>query len=1517
MNRSFLHPLSDQIARLRQFWSNLTMANRVGALTGSTVAVGLLMALLVMWQHSRDPRFTFPFSGLTQPSSIRTLCRLAEEIDGVEEWVPASAHEDAVESLAGFLEVALTEQATAVETHELLRQPDSSGGSRLNPTVLLIASQIDSDGWVRLRAEPIAKRKSSLKRYAEQAVVQRRKQAKQALLSRPEAQELLQSAGASAWPSEIGWLRRTSCWMFRKAPRDRELWLDEFLAAIRPLQQRERWYARLEGITELPFATKDHSGLWLRRTAGTETIRFNGHDSRLDFTLWLRFAGSAAPGVAVNPLNDASAGYTDLDTGLRFFGVNLDLDEKQEVHLRHPLPRPLIHHDLFAGFLRALGVGNMFALRELTVQPEGEEAFTINLTLHHRELPGFSFQTSLQLQQSGPILENAVRSLHQQAVERLCDHVRQMPSFDGLQWKITDRGDEGPMQVRIHLPESSNSSHLDLPRSSVSLCLSVTDRGNLTWSGMPTLEESAGLVKTLATSHPTLSKCKPLLTLDSVTVNGSPAILSGRLRVQGKAAGLKEDRAGVRWWIAANGSSGVQMTEDVEEYLRECATILGRTAPPPGTPAPNTTRLKRAIETLLQRKYPEIKDQVKVVTLTEAGGRAWLRLGVTIGDWPTIELDPVPLQGEAEIEHRLEVMLGARSVQDAAARVWGGQWAHPKYGKVRATLTEWSPEEAKARVACRLLLPFLDDVLTWDEAAQFRSDRWIRDRELELGELLEGKIATIEEQLRKAFREYGNLDIELGVDRNGFGPNRWLQLAPPALKLRGRIVLPYLNSCAAGADGIRIDQEGVHWPEKVYGCYLGTFPLGSIAISDPKITLKIPEEVWRNIGGDRDWRAAFQTTVLLGAKITPPVPPTPPGVKEQTNGQVRLDNPWLPFFYVEADLGGRIANPRFEAKAEVKLLRNYTAATANLEADLSPSDSQRLVARLETGTRIIPELPRLDGELRLSRREGCQIEAGFSCLGVDAAGRFRYRWESELAFVDVVGYADVGIPVPGFGLIPLRRVRLHGQTDLGLRKYDLVGRASMNVPWPAESAEVEIRVHWRDGVSFRFYWEDGGQTAEFTVEVPSLNALSENALQQAYELSQRKPKKSTEAERRSMSYTPPKPLESKSYNGESEADAMTRGGTNVGPAAPEDEPRPAGGGSLEVSPDGEFLRFHVNDRVLLRVKSADLGLKDFQRCWYCIWFGETRRTLLVFDRHQDQLFLARCLNDKSLDGKEDLWGRLGGLKQLFPPNTRKIEDCTLGWYTTINFVDLMLRGANLEPPTRDAGGCTIVERDRRVPGGEIRYFSWIREGGYRSVVVQSHLVVPAEQNETLWRRLSKLAPERQVRLIAATEKRLALLEAAEAGQYFLYLDPEGAPGKKLPLEVIEEEDAFDRCYAWTALAAWKHDWSFGDCIGWIGPEGGCINDGSDFWLLPTRRPGAAQPDEAIRLTRKQFDDWSDESVRLLPRSRQTVAARKALKSEEVARLAVRDWRPLRQEGWGANPMGLLVGLASPHAAATK
>ena len=86
-----------------------------------------------------------------------------------------------------------------------------------------------------------------------------------------------------------------------------------------------------------------------------------------------------------------------------------------------------------------------------------------------------------------------------------------------------------------------------------------------------------------------------------------------------------------------------------------------------------------------------------------------------------------------------------------------------------------------------------------------------------------------------------------------------------------------------------------------------------------------------------------------------------------------------------------------------------------------------------------------------------------------------------------------------------------------------------------------------------------------------------------------------------------------------------------------------------------------------------------------------------------------------------------------------------------------------------------------------------------------------------------------------------------------------------------------------------------------------------LWLMPSSEctdQGTTAP--VTRLDRGAFDKWASDTKRLLPKSWQDDTARVNVRSEQIAIQAVTGWerqRRAKNNEWGANPMGLLHGLA--------
>src|SRR5262249_6480400 len=110
--------------------------------------------------------------------------------------------------------------------------------------------------------------------------------------------------------------------------------------------------------------------------------------------------------------------------------------------------------------------------------------------------------------------------------------------------------------------------------------------------------------------------------------------------------------------------------------------------------------------------------------------------------------------------------------------------------------------------------------------------------------------------------------MKLTVNRDAFGPRRWLKLNPLGIVLDGRLEL---GKIPLGVEvvGVKIAADGLHWPLEMAAAVRRTAPAGPLARSDPWRRVILPQDAANRLM-QGEYRALGDLTYLLGGKLTPP-----------------------------------------------------------------------------------------------------------------------------------------------------------------------------------------------------------------------------------------------------------------------------------------------------------------------------------------------------------------------------------------------------------------------------------------------------------------------------------------------------------------------------------------------------------------------------------------------------------------------------------------------------------------------
>lgn len=1491
----------------------------------SAIALAPLFALLVLLlASSRGPRYEFDFRELTAPSDARELIDLAERISRVRRWKPPWLSDASAPVLAELVRL----NGTAEDLKDLLRASAGPGDREFqakiassNGTIQLLAGRITPERFADLKSLPTEELTDALQEELAQALAEERETAIEALLDEPGIRRLFERYGLPPLPGRAGWLRRAGCWLVRKPLRDRDIWLDSFEAAkTSHLVPLDEWYRRVEAAGRIEMGDAP-SGLVLVRmvpSAGRRTVHYAGRSTTADFNVLLRrdtqtstvaAAGAAHLGAGASP-------ERAIDTGLRAFRVRLmetgddraesssDSSERR-VRIQWPPGSLVIAPEVFERCLRQLCLPRGFSVRDLAPLPLGHAdapVCTVRFRVYCLDLPACQWDAELDFGAKDPQkLKQQLAGLGRSAaLARLRDYVRHLTEYAGMPVAFSPVEDD-PNRFKCQVRPAGLEP--------VELSAGISEEGRLVWSGVPSVAERSRIARRICQEIRELRGLDPLLSIDSVRLQRSPAGLTGTLSVLGSVVGL-EDVEEVPWVLSARGPVSVRLPEPAR---RGVAALRDSRDSSAQAPASEAVAIEERIREHVRAHYLALSEQIELVRIAPSRFGMVLDLGLRIADWPQIRLGPRIVTPKTEIGPLVDALLTQESVCRAAARQWAASRSHPRYGPVLSMLESWSPHQPRAAIQCRLDLPG-GLTLPWTEEIRLQSGRWVAGND-DLCRHLEGYVEVLEHQLGEYLSQWTGGRLKIRLDRSAFGPGRWLRLNPPTLAFDARLWLPGMPA-GLGGGRILVDPDGVHWPEKLSFTYFTTFnvpptPTPWCALSDPRITVDFA-----------------RSGLSIGAKMTPPVPDlVPPAVRRRLFSgasvsadpqdaapaeeglwpPVRIDNPWLHAVYLEGEFGGNLRDLELTADANLRLLDHYDAARAHLRCSLKAKGAH---AATEARPVSVAGWPELKGELWLSASGELDLGAHTRVAGCRVDGRLTYLWRPAPGRIMISGRAR--LPLIG-------QARVRGSSDVLLEDPQINARAPLSLPLGNSSGQMICVFHAdRSGYQLEYVLErPQGGTARSVRAGPTLETLSEEELRRELEALAARgvvPAPS-EAETQAIERLKPVP-EHEGRNGETDVEP-----DQPDPLRPADR-RLAGSVRWERLQDRGIRLFSEAkpSETILLLTERESGISDPKSCCFVLWRHSAPQrdsALLVIDGSSKDVKLFHGLAGKLSGSPQDLTQTFIGVQPRFPTVAQADSGALLARKVMIMYCLLRMHNRAPSAPRRVGSSGYLIEYKSKA-SDETRKaaaFCWEKAGAaYMIGLVEP--VVPAAERDSHFEWLSGLKPRRSRGLLIshdAASGRFAILtpghgravgKAGERYELTLYGDSEE---RSLALGVpTGNAQHFLETVKACAEAIRRQNLPADGLTAWIGPEGACLADGrTGFWLLPGRGPAE---NKAVYVSRRAFDEWERDTRRFLPDDLHDRRARQILSPEDIARMTVREWE--RSRGlWGANPMGLLLGLA--------
>lgn len=823
------------------------------------------------------------------------------------------------------------------------------------------------------------------------------RQSYRSLLDQHEVVQLLDTAGWSLPPTRAGAsLRERARALIGFSPH-LELWVDEFRAACDVPREDLRWLGRVKEASDFSLSATGEIAFVLRPVPSTnDKFDIRSRVAARNCKLSYRFSPPAEAG--------SQRTESSTETGIRLLGVPVSVGESGLVYDAERANRLVIDVEEFHRFLASLSLPAGLTVSEVRPRKGATAAadYVIGLRVRHPALPAFSHGGDIEIDlSSASQLPQRIAAFGETALRMLDQHLATATEFGG--WKIRfapiPRLDTDESTTARFRCELEVADELKLP-----LLAQRLPDGGLVFANAPSASASDAAVGPslvlrdyLCRRVAVLRDQTPLVRIDrwQLVSQGQRFRLQGRLSTSApidptNGAGAITTRGG-EWEVLRSGNA-VAVLDPVAAEADLRPHLL-----PSGSPMASVAErlaLDAAVRDELALNYSKVARYIRPHELEPLQDGYALNATLQIADWPPVTLGPVRLRSLSDTRPAVASLLGMEHVSQAAARAWGGEVGaieHPHFGPIRSELKQWDATTGLAKIACELPIYQPEDprqqvIAGWDEAlsADHEGELWTAD-DRDLQGRLGLWVAGLGSGATALARQATGLDISVDVDRDGFGPGKWLQRNPPAISLKGSVrpfsgYIANMIPSSLDVSKLRVDRDGVSFGAADIGvAKQGTMMIPGpvpFAISDPKMIFNVQ-----------------QKKVGVGIRITPPTVPlgtaslgsgggeaavedfvqgaqasaeqvadslSDAGIRDRS-GSWRLDNLWLNLLSLDSELSYAHGGRRIAGRSELDLFGEERLAEGSLGLGLENLEVDGQVAG--NSNRLGRFSPRFNGKI--------------------------------------------------------------------------------------------------------------------------------------------------------------------------------------------------------------------------------------------------------------------------------------------------------------------------------------------------------------------------------------------------------------------------------------------------------------------------------------------------------------------------------------------------------------------------
>ncbi|MCX7664703.1 MAG: hypothetical protein N2112_04075 [Gemmataceae bacterium] len=880
------------------------------------------------------------------------------------------------------------------------------------------------------------------------------------LLTTPASEALLRRLEFPEFPKRESWysgrFRRGG---IRSSESDRELWVEQFLAKTdKHIQPNMKFYQAVLANERFAFGNLDQNRIVYR------AVLQNGK-------IPLRLV-KGKPVTYVNVLVAVSSGANESnnlaerewDTGISLHEVNWQVVGKSSA-LGYPenpadlmpiwpislsdvsLDLQKLHQSLTEfGFPKEVEL----VQGQITLGDPQTPSFQIDCICQHPTFTGFQhpIQLKIQIGDKNHFTQQATK-IAREVRSQLAQYIPTVTRLNG--WSVqftTQEGSIGKFIAQFDLPAIGFPIQVDAY---------LLKSGQLTFHSTPTVESQNFLIEKLLIPEMTKNKMHwidPALppVMEKIEINPTHNTVNlSWIRSDNNPQNpnactrytLPIDELGQRPWI-------VESTSKPMDFI-DCPALEPQESRPPATPI---AECQTRIQNYLSKEYGSLPVAPRVSFFSSSAG-LWVSVGLKIYDYPEFTVGPRLLSGDMSPEEFARDLMSTPSLKKASRSGWAKRrdWTHPRFGRVRPEIKEIDISGSKISILCKPISFEIDNAPSHLDEIYFENRQWLRPRWAKQPKTSKEFFTQLALSELKRYNELFNLFrcglATLSIDEESLQPGESLSFQPPLIPFKLTLILP-LSGLQIDMRGIRYDQDGLHFPDKLRFSYLGSIYFPQICLSDPVIQLDFLKE---------------RPGLSIAGKFTPPISgvnikggkrPAPINSQLNANGslgpipELRLDNPWLHAIFLQLEFSIHLdvleQDLELQTQGRLRALKKIDVAQVRLACrpkQLYFEGEAEALGRIPGFDRIPA---RLSGNVELDGKSGkFQMHAdaelfGVNCLHLLIQNDFRN-----------------GNHPDNYRLVGHRKFPLHGTTltlegvsSTDFKRYELTGEI--------HSGPIQIRV---------------------------------------------------------------------------------------------------------------------------------------------------------------------------------------------------------------------------------------------------------------------------------------------------------------------------------------------------------------------------------------------------------------------------------------------------------------------------